>query len=75
MKKWTLSVERNGQLVKLNTKVTNEGKIGIPYLTEEQYINLGVYKVDVKKYGFFSAFPAGVKKAGEKLNFILISLK
>ncbi len=70
-----LTVERNGQVVKLNSKVTGEGRVGIPYLTDEQYVNLGVYQVNVRKYGFFAAFPAGVQKAGEKLKFYIDQFK
>jgi regulator of sigma E protease len=70
-----LTVERNGQSIKLNTRVSSEGKIGIPYLTDEQYEKLGAYHVDVRKYGFFSAFPAGVQKAGEKLKFYIDQFK
>ena len=67
----TLSVERKGKLLQLNTKVTGEGRIGIPYLEDEQYQKLGVYNTEVRKYGFFAAFPAGVQKSVEKLKFYI----
>jgi len=70
-----LTVDRSGQLVKLRSKVTPEGKIGIPFLSEDQYEKLGVFQVDVKRYGFFAAFPAGVRKAGEKLKFYIDQFK
>ncbi len=70
-----LTVERNGELIKLNSKVTDDGKIGIPYLKEEQYVQLGVFDVDVRTYGFFAAFPAGIQKAGEKLKFYIDQFK
>lgn len=66
-----LMVERKGSLVKVNSKVNGEGKIGIPYLQDEQYTEMGVYHVDKLKYGFFAAFPAGVKKSVEKLKFYI----
>jgi regulator of sigma E protease len=66
-----LSVERNGQLLRLNSKVNGEGKIGIPILDDDQYQKLGVYNTEVRKYGFFAAFPAGVKKSVEKLKFYI----
>ncbi|HQX42105.1 MAG TPA: M50 family metallopeptidase, partial [Niabella sp.] len=50
-----------------NASVDGEGKIGIPYLTEDEYVKLGAFSVERTRYGFFEAFPAGVKKAGEKL--------
>lgn len=62
-----VSVLRNGQPLTLQTKVDDNGKIGIPFLTDEEYEKLGAYSIEVKEYGFFAAFPAGVKKAGEKL--------
>jgi len=66
-----LSVERNGQLLKLNSKVNWEGKIGIPTLDDDQYQKLGVYNTETRKYGFFAAFPAGIKKSVEKLKFYI----
>jgi len=70
-----LTVERNGQTIKLNSKVGEDGRIGIPYLEDEQYASLGVYDLQIKKYGFFAAFPAGIKKAGEKLKFYIDQFK
>jgi len=64
-----LTVDRKGALVNLTSKVNGDGKIGIPYLQDEQYTEMGVYHVDKLKYGFFAAFPAGVKKSVEKLKF------
>ena len=58
-------------MLKLNSKVTAEGKIGIPYLEDEQYQDLGIYKTNIKKYGFFAAFPAGVAKSIEKLKYYI----
>ena len=66
-----LSVDRNGKVVHLNSKVNGEGKIGIPVLEDDQYQKLGVYDTEVRKYGFFAAFPAGVKKSVEKLKFYI----
>lgn len=62
-----LSLTRNGQPMTINAKVDADGKVGIPFLTDEEYEGLGAYKVERKKYGFFEAFPAGVVKAGDKL--------
>ena len=66
-----LTVERDGKIVQLNSRVNGEGKIGIPVLEDEQYQKLGVYNTEVRKYGFFAAFPAGVKKSVEKLKFYI----
>ena len=66
-----LSVERNGQIIQLNSKVNGDGKIGIPVLEDEQYQRLGVYTTEIRRYGFLAAFPAGVKKSVEKLKFYI----
>ncbi len=62
-----LSVLRNGQPLTLQAQVTDEGKIGIPFLSEEEYEKLGAYRIESKEYGFLEAFPAGVMMAGKKL--------
>ncbi|MGK2862637.1 MAG: RIP metalloprotease RseP [Chitinophagaceae bacterium] len=66
-----LTVERNGELLQLNSRVTGEGKIGIPVLDDGSYQKLGVYNTETRKYGFLAAFPAGVKKSIEKLKFYI----
>ena len=66
-----LSVERNGQIIQVNSKVNADGKIGIHVLEDEQYQKLGVYNTEVRKYGFLAAFPAGVKKSVKKLKFYI----
>jgi regulator of sigma E protease len=71
----TLTIERNGEIKKIDTKVSSEGKVGIPFLEDEQYVKLGVYELQVRKYGFFEAFPAGVVKSGEKLKSYIDQFK
>ena len=66
-----LTVVRNTDTLKLTTKVDKDGRVGIPYLTQEQYAALGIIKIEHKKYGFFESFPAGVKKTFEKLGFYI----
>ena len=63
------TVERNGQVMQISSKVNGEGKVGLPLLSDEQYEKLGAYKTEIRKYGFFAAFPAGVAKTFEKLKF------
>lgn len=70
-----LTVERKGQMIELTSKVTGDGKIGIPFLETEQYQALGSYKTETRKYGFFAAFPAGVSKTFEKLKFYIDQFK
>ncbi len=64
----SLQVLRGKDTVNLRSKVSDEGKMEIPYLTGEQYDSMGAYDLVTKKYGFFAAFPAGVKKAGGRLS-------
>lgn len=70
-----LTVERSGELKQITSKVNGDGRIGIPLLNDAQYESLGVYDVDTTRYGFFAAFPAGVKKSGEKLQSYIDQFK
>ncbi len=70
-----LTIDRKGKTIKLNSKVNSEGRIGIPYLEDEQYASLGVYQLEKKEYGFFAAFPAGVQKAGQRLKSYIDQFK
>ncbi|MBL7742500.1 MAG: RIP metalloprotease RseP [Chitinophagaceae bacterium] len=70
-----LKVLRGTDTVGLSCKVNNEGRLELAFLSDEQYDSLGVYKVIHTKYGFFAAFPAGFKKAGEKLSSYIDQFK
>jgi regulator of sigma E protease len=70
-----VKVLRNNDTLQLSNNVNDEGKLEIPPLTDEQYDSLGVYKVIHTKYGFFEAFPAGISKAGEKLQSYINQFK
>ncbi|MEO5561778.1 MAG: RIP metalloprotease RseP [Chitinophagaceae bacterium] len=70
-----IGVLRNGDTVTLSNKVSGEGRLGIIPLLDEQYDSLGFYKVINTKYSFFSAFPAGFRKAGEKLGSYIDQFK
>jgi regulator of sigma E protease len=61
-------LRKTGDTASLQAKVNKDGRLELAFLTDQQYDSLGVYHVDKKRYGFFAAFPAGVKKAGEKLS-------
>ncbi len=63
-----ISLLRNGQPMQLNANVDENGRIGIPYLTSEEYEKLGAFTIERKSYGLLVAFPAGASKAVEKLN-------
>jgi len=66
-----LTVVRSADTLKIITKVDKDGRVGIPYLTQDQYAALGIIKIEHQKYSFFASFPAGVKKTFEKLGFYI----
>jgi regulator of sigma E protease len=70
-----LKVLRQSDTVNLSNKVNEDGRLELQLLSDELYDSLGVYKVITKKYGFFAAFPAGVQKAGEKLQAYIDQFK
>ena len=57
-----LTVNRNGVDTSFTTKINGEGQIGFnPYSSIEHLDSLGWAKLEVTKYNFLAAFPAGVK--------------
>ena len=63
-----IEVERNSEKKTLISKVSGDGKLGLPYIDIDEMDSLKLLKIQEKKYDFFAAFPAGVAKAGEKLS-------
>ncbi len=74
-----LTVLRNGKELSFPAQVDSNGKLGFyPYGAGgnyEQMDSLGWLKLNTTKYGFFAAFPAGVRKAGEELSFYIDQFK
>lgn len=70
-----IMVLRGVDTIKLTNKVNEDGRLELAFLTDKQYDSLEVYQVDTKKYGFFAAFPAGVRKSGEKLQAYIDQFK
>lgn len=71
-----LMVKRNNETVNLRTTLVQGGIIGfLPPGSEQEYDSLGIYKFEIKKYGFFAAFPAGIKRAGKELQFYIDQFK
>ena len=69
-------VNRKDSVINLTTVLINGGKIGFNQPNSPaQYDSLGIYKYELKKYGFFAAFPAGVKRAGKELQFYIDQFK
>ncbi len=64
----TLSVIRNGSEITMPATVNENGKLGIPLLSEGQYDSLGSYKLEITRYGFFESFPKGVSLAVASLS-------
>ena len=62
-----VSIIRDGKPLAFEAKVDENGKMGIPFLSEEEYEALGAFKVERKEYSLLAAFPAGVNKSIEKL--------
>ena len=62
------SIERKGRIIQLPVLIDEDGRTGMPFLKDTDYVNLGAYLLDIKKYGFFEAFPAGVGKTFSSLS-------
>lgn len=72
----SLTVLRDGQQVSFPAEVSEDGKLGfVPYSSIYDMDSLGWLRLDIKKYGFFAAFPAGVKRAGAELSYYLDQFK
>jgi regulator of sigma E protease len=73
----SLRVNRDGKEVTLRTPISAEGAIGffpmLPGLDDLR--KMKEYDFEVKEYGFFASFPAGVSKAVEKLKFYVQQFK
>ncbi len=70
-----LTVERKGAPVVLDAQVNGDGKIGIPPLTFDEYAGQKEMEINTHKYGFFEAFPAGVRMTGSKLGDYIAQFK
>jgi regulator of sigma E protease len=71
-----VTIERSDSTLSISTVSPEDGMIGFSAPNQpEQYDSLGIYKYTVKKYGFFAAFPAGVKRAGNELGFYIDQFK
>lgn len=71
-----LTVVRGDSSLILPVTLMADAKVGFMTPADpEQYDSIGIYKYNVKKYGFFAAFPAGVRKAGEELSSYISQVK
>ena len=62
------TVDRKGSLLRVPVSVDADGKTGLPFLKDKQYDSLGVYVLDIRKFGFFESFPVGVSRAFTSLS-------
>lgn len=71
-----LTVLRGDSLVQLRSILAEDEMIGFaaPALPE-QFDSLGIYQFNVRRYGFFAAIPAGIRKAGAELGFYIDQFK
>jgi regulator of sigma E protease len=77
-KETQLQILRDGKEMTLNARVNDTGALGIVRLVPEKtedFEKMGLYKLEVRKFGFFEAFPAGVGLALDKLNFYVQQFK
>lgn len=69
-------LKRGGDTLSLPTAVTEDGTIGFyPVSTITDLDSMGVLKLQQTRYGLIEAFPAGVKMAGEQLQFYIDQFK
>lgn len=71
-----LTVNRQGRDTSFDANINEEGQIGFnPYVTMKQLDSLGWLKLEVTKYSFFPAFPAGVKMTFTELKDYIAQFK
>jgi regulator of sigma E protease len=70
-------LERDGQLLNMAWPLDSSGTVsGMKWIGKPESLDsAGVYNYSVKKYGFFAAFPAGVKMGIDKLEWYIGQFK
>ncbi len=66
---------RNGTPMQTRTLIDKEGKIGFYPVDIDQADSLGFLKQQNTSYSLLAAFPAGVKKTGQQLDFYIQQFK
>ena len=62
------SVNRKGTIIQLPVAIDSEGRAGMPLMADSEYVKLGAYTVEIRKFGFFESFPAGVNRTFASLS-------
>lgn len=71
-----VGVVRGADTLALSTNVTKDGTIGFyPVSAISDLDSMGILKLHITKYSVLQAFPAGVKMAGEQLQFYIDQFK
>lgn len=71
-----VSVKRGTDTLQLPTEVTGEGTIGFyPVSTLKDLDSMGVLKLQITKYSLLESFPAGIRMAGDQLQFYIDQFK
>lgn len=71
----SVSFVRNGASMQTRTLIDKEGKIGFYGIDIDQADSLGFLKQQNTSYSLLAAFPAGVKKTGQQLDFYVQQFK
>ncbi len=58
-----VTVERNGTQQQYKVKLDENRQLGLAFLSYDKMKELGWFKTDIRKFGFFESFPAGVSKS------------
>jgi regulator of sigma E protease len=68
---------KNGSIEALNTKVSEEGTIGVALggFTMQDYAERGYFDIETKKYSFMESIPAGIDKGVSTLNNYIKGMK
>jgi len=66
----TIEIERDNSIKTIHSNVNDEGLIGIQFMSPDPNLleEMGLYNFEVKKYGFFEAFPAGLKLSIDRIS-------
>jgi regulator of sigma E protease len=71
-----LTVLRGNDTVSFQALVNNKAQLGfVPVSSIQDLDSAGILKLEITKYGFFESFAAGVKMAGEQLQFYVNQFK
>ena len=73
----TASILREGSNISVPLKISDDAKLGIVYgsIPDDNLEQLGYYQFETKKYGFFEAFPVGIKKTGDRISSYITQFK